>query len=119
MTRKTPNAKRRASFVQQLQRLSQQRMTIQAVERGPEVFLDLIEAYRLSLQLEIALTVLVERLEEETLDDRQGAVGDRDWRQWTGLAPQRLTSPVHIQRLLEDVVEQRADAMVLRREPGL
>src|SRR6185437_15163320 len=118
MTREAANAERRASLVQQLHRLLQQRMTVQSVECGPEVFLDLVEAYRLSLQIKIALTVLIKRLEEETFDHRQGTVGDRNWWKGAGFA-QRLASPVHVQSLLKNVVEQRADAMVLGREPGL
>jgi len=64
------------------------------------------------------LALLIERLEEEALHDRQGTVGDRYRRQGAGLAPQGLTSPVHIQRLLEDIVEQCADAVVLRGQPS-
>jgi hypothetical protein len=96
-----------------------QRTRLRSLEIVQEVFLHLVEAHRFPLQLEVALAVLIERLEEETLHDRQGTVSDRYRGQRAGLAPQGLTSPVHIQRLLEDVVEHCADAVMLRGQPRL
>ena len=62
--------------------------------------------------------VAVERLGAQALDQRQVGGGDRQRRQRRRAAARGLAAPVNRERLVQDVVEQLADALVFRRLAG-